>query len=152
MSLDELKARARRIPEELLTQGDLAVADELIDPGCQYHVADSVAFGIDGVKAWVSALRRAFFDLHVIVEDEIAEGDTVVQRLTLGGTHDGPLFGVHPTGRHANWQLVEILRAGPDETFVECWSIWDQLDLLQQLGVIPTASELGDEPLAIREE
>jgi hypothetical protein len=53
----------------------------------------------------------------------------------------GPLFGVRPTGRRANWQLVEILRAGPDETFVECWSSWDRLDLLLQLGVIPAAEE-----------
>jgi predicted ester cyclase len=143
MSLDELKARARRIPEELLTQGDLAVADELIDPDCLYHTTHPVKPGIAGVKAWVLALRQAFLDLHVIVEDEIAEGDMVVQRLTLGGTHDGPLFGVRPTGRRATWQLVEILRAGPDETFVECWSCWDRLDLLQQLGAIPPLAEDG---------
>ncbi len=141
MSLEELKGRARRIPDELLTQGDLSVADELIDSGCRYHASHPVAPGIDGVKAWVLALRRAFLDLHAIVEDEIAEGDTVVQRLTLGGTHEGPLFGVLPTGRRANWQLVEILRARPDETFVECWSSWDRLDLLHQLGIIPAAKE-----------
>jgi predicted ester cyclase len=141
MMLDELKARARRIPEELLTQGDLAVADELIDPDCRNYAPQPIATGIDGVKSWVQTLRRAFLDLRAVVEDEIAEGDTVVQRLRLGGTHVGPLFGVRPTGRRANWQLVEILRAGPDETFVECWSSWDRLDLLLQLGVIPAAEE-----------
>jgi hypothetical protein len=49
MSPDELKVRARRIPEELLTQGDLAVADELIAPDCQHHAPHPV--GPDGTFA-----------------------------------------------------------------------------------------------------
>src|SRR5687767_9588131 len=72
MSPDELKARARRLPDELLTQGDLAVADELLAPDCACHAAAMLALGVAGAKQWVSALRRAFPDLSAVVEAEIA--------------------------------------------------------------------------------
>ena len=140
MMLDELKARARRIPEEILTQGDLAVADELIEPDCRHHTPQPISPGIEGVKFWVQTLRRAFLDLRAVVEDEIAEGDTVVQRLTLGGTHQGPLFGFRPTGRRVEWQEVEILRVGSNGKFTETWSCWDRHDLLRQLGA-PSVAE-----------
>ena len=141
MSPDELKARARRLAEELLTQGDLAVADELLAPDDSHHAPNTVATGVDGVKSWVVALRQSFPDLRAIVEDEIAEGDAVVQRLTLSGTHEGQFCGVPPTGRHVTWDLVEILRLGPDGKFTKHWSISDQLGLLRQLGTDPTAAE-----------
>ena len=137
MSPDELKLRARRIPEELLTQGDLPVADEILVPGCRHHAPHPIAPGADGLKAWVVALRRAFPDLRAIVEDEIAEGDRVVQRLVLSGTHRGAFLGLPPTGRRATWQLVAIQRIGPDGKVAEHWASWDQLGLLQQLGAVP---------------
>jgi len=133
MARDELKIRARRIAEELLTQGDLAVADELFDPACTHHLPYPNAHGVDGVKSWVVTLRRSFPDLRAMVEDEIAEGDTVVQRLMLSGTHEGEFCGVAATGRHVTWDLVEILRGGPDAKFTNYWSIWDQLGVLRQL-------------------
>ena len=48
MSPDELKARARRLPDELLTQGDLAVADELLAPDCACHAPAALAPGVAG--------------------------------------------------------------------------------------------------------
>ncbi len=142
MAPDELKVRARRIAEELLTQGDLAVADELFAPACQHHAPRPIGIGAHGVKAWVAALRRAFPDLHAIVEDEVAEGNRAAQRLTLGGTHTAALEGVPPTGRRATWVLVELLRIGPDGRFAEHWCVWDELGLLRQLGDAATAAEL----------
>jgi predicted ester cyclase len=136
MSLDELKARARRIPEELFTQGDLAVADELLDPGCLYHAPAPSAPGSGGIKGWVMLLRRAFPDLYAIVEDEIAEGDRVVQRLTLCGTHQGEFAGVLPTGRRASWQVVAIQRLGEDGKVAEYWASLDLFGLLAQLSAL----------------
>ncbi len=144
MLTEELKARARRLPEELLTQGDLAVADEVLAPDCVHHAPAPLAPGVEGVKQWARALRRAFPDLRAIVEAEIAEGDTVVQRLTLSGTHAGAFLGLPPTGRRATWQLVAIQRMGPDGKCAERWSSWDQLGLLRQLGALPVAAAGGD--------
>ena len=124
MTPDELKAHARRIPEELLTQGDFAVADELL------------ATNVEEVKGWVRVLRRAFPDLRAIVEDEIAEGDRVAQRLTLSGTHAGEFLGILPTGRSVTWQLVAIQRLGRDGKFAEHWSSPDLCGLLRQLGAL----------------
>ena len=134
MSPEELKARARRIPEELLTQGDLAVADEVLAPDCIHHAPALLTPGVEGVKRWVMALRRAFPDLRAIVEDEIAEGDTVVQRITCSGTHRGEYLGVPPTGKRATWQLVAIQRLGQGGKFAEHWFSADLFGLLHQLG------------------
>ena len=136
---DELKARARRIAEELLTQGDLHVADELFAPACCHHAPLPIESGSYGMKRWVAALRRAFPDLRAIVEEEVAEGSRVAQRLTLGGTHTAALEGVPPSGRLTTWVLVEMLRVGPDGKFTEHWCIWDELGLLRQLGAAPMA-------------
>jgi steroid delta-isomerase-like uncharacterized protein len=141
MSPDELKVCARRIADELFTQGDLAVADELFAPDCYHHAPHPVAPGAHGMKQWVVALRRAFPDLRAIVEDEIAEGNRAAQRLTLAGTHEAALHGVPPRGRRATWHLIEVLRVGASGRFAEHWCIWDELDLLRQLGAVPTERE-----------
>lgn len=143
MSPEELKKRARRLAEEMLTQGDLAVADELVAADCPHVAPLAIAPGAAGLKSWVLALRRAFPDLRAIVEDEIAEGDTVVQRLTLGGTQEGP-FGGHPSsGNAVVWGQVDIFRAESGGTFTAHWSLWDHLGLLRQLGAMPAAEERG---------
>ena len=140
MAPEELKARARRLPEELLTQGDLAIADELLAPDCLHHAPNPLAPGVAGVQRWVAALRRAFPDLSAVVEAEVAEGDTVVQRIACSGTHRGDFLGLPPTGRRAAWQLVAIQRLRPDGKCAEHWASWDQLGVLRQLGASPPAS------------
>lgn len=137
MSPDELKVYARRVPEELLTQGDLSVADAIFAPDLVHHGPLAQAPGVAGTKQFVLALRRAFPDLYAIVEDEIAEGDRVVQRLTLAGTHLGPFLAIPPTGRRVTWQLVAIQRLGHDGKLAEHWSSWDHHGLLRQLGALP---------------
>ncbi|MGH9182551.1 MAG: ester cyclase [Acidimicrobiales bacterium] len=139
MSPEELKARARRLAEEVFNQGDLAVADELISPDYIHHVpGDQPAHGLAGIREWVTLMRLTFPDFHVIVEDEIAEGDRVVQRVTARGTHEGELFGVPATGKEVAFDVIEINRVGPDGKFAEHWSSVDLLGLLQQLGALPT--------------
>lgn len=135
---EELKARARRLAEEVFSQGDLAVAGDLVAADYVHHVpGDAPAPGIAGLEEWVRLMHRSFPDFHVIVEDEIAEGERVVQRLTVRGTHLGELFGVAPTSRPVQFSAIEINRAGPDGKFVEHWSSVDLFGLLQQLGALP---------------
>ncbi|MDP9441763.1 MAG: ester cyclase [Actinomycetota bacterium] len=135
---EELKARARRLAEEVIGQGDLAVAGHLVAADYVHHVpGDAPAPGIAGLEHWVRLVHRTFPDFHVIVEDEIAEGDRVVQRLTVRGTHRGELFGMAPTGKQVELSAIDINRAGPDGRFVEHWSSVGLLDLLHQLAVLP---------------
>jgi len=139
MSPEELKAQARRVPEELLTQGDLSVADAVFALDLVHHDPAPHAPGVTGAKQLVLTLRRAFPDLCAIVEDEIVEGDRVVQRLTLSGTHAGAFLGIPPTGKRATWQLVAIQRIGRDGKVAEHWSSPDLFGLLRQLGALSTS-------------
>ena len=132
---EEMKARARRLVEEVFSQGDLAVAADLVAADYVHHVpGEKPGPGIAGLEQWVRLMHRTFPDFHMVVEDEIAEGDRVVQRLTVRGTHRGELFGMAPTGRQVQFSAIDINRAGPDGRFVEHWSSVDLLGLLDQLG------------------
>jgi predicted ester cyclase len=138
MALDELKTRARRVVEEILNQGDLAVANELISPDCVHHVPGGQPVpGLAALRDWLALTLSIFPDFHAIVEDEIAEDDRVVQRITCYGTHQGEFSGVRPTGRQAAFSSIEINRAGADGKFTEHGSLADLLDVLYRLGVTP---------------
>ena len=86
---EENKALTRRSLEEIWNKGNLAVADELIAPN---HVAHDPAdpnpgSGPEATKQQASMYRTAFPDLHITIEDHVAEGDQVVTRWTARGTH-----------------------------------------------------------------
>ncbi len=72
------------------------------------------------------------------MEEQIAEGDTVVTRWTATGTQHGPLPGLPPTGKSAKVMGIWIHRLAGGK-IVESWNVWDTLGMLQQLGAIPTA-------------
>ena len=128
MSPEDLKIRARRLVEEVLNQGDLAVANELMSPTCVHHVPGAeLAPGPASLLDWLSRTLRIFPDFHAIVEDEFATGDQVAQRITAYGTHQG-------TGQPLEFAVLEIARAGPDGMFTEYWCAADLLAVLGQLS------------------
>jgi ketosteroid isomerase-like protein len=128
MSPEDLRVRARRLIEEVLNQGDLAVASELMSPTCSHHVpGGELAPGLASLRDWLSRTHRIFPDFHAIVEDEFASGDWVAQRITAYGTHA-------TTGRPAEFACLHIVRAGPDGQFTEHWCAADLLVMLGQLS------------------
>ena len=140
MAPDDLKSRARRMVEEVLNQGDLAVANELISPDCVHHIPGGPSRpGLAALRDWLALTLSIFPDFHAIVEDEIAEGDRVVQRITCYGTHEGEFSGVQPTGQQVSFQIIDISRAGPDGRFAEHWSTADLPAVLHQLAGPPPA-------------
>ena len=76
-------------------------------------------------------------DLHCNIEDIIAEGVKVVSRVTVRGTHKGDYMGIAPTSRQFSVTEIAIIRI-KDGKLVEGWGGMDRLDLLQQLGAIPS--------------
>jgi predicted ester cyclase len=82
--------------------------------------------------------RSAFPDLHVEIEDVVAEGDTVATRVTMTATHRGAFLGVAPTGRRVRYEGMDILRFREGK-MVEHWTVTDDLGLMQQLGVVPSS-------------
>jgi predicted ester cyclase len=84
MTPDEIKNRGRRITEELFNQGDLRVIDEIIAPSyTQYLAVEGCSTGSAELATFIQEIRRAFPDLHAHTEQQVVEGDTLVQRLGL---------------------------------------------------------------------
>ena len=136
MSLGRNKAVVQRFIAEVWNAGNLAAADELVH---RDYAIPGVGQGPDAVKRNVTTLRVAFPDLECTIEQMLAEDDWVAVRLTMRGTHDGPLFGIAPTGRPVTmkeqvfWQVVDgQLRA--------IWAVGDALGLRVQLGAIPATA------------
>lgn len=136
MSAEENKAKVRRLIEEFINKGDLAVADEIFATSFVNH---SPAAGTtpdrEGIRQYIMMLHTAFPDFHCTIGDLIAEGDKVVVRLTCRGTHRGEFMGISPTGRQGNATAISILRFSGGKV-VKRWNNTDNLGLLQQLGVV----------------
>ena len=128
MSTEQNKAIVRRLWEEVWNKADLAVADEIFDAAYAEHE-----------KGWAATWLAAFPDTHFAVEDMIAEGDKVVTRFSVRGTHQGALWDIAPTGRQITINGIWIHRLA-DGKIVEGrdWGQGDWLGLMQQLGAIPT--------------
>ena len=112
MSVGENKALARRVLEGMFNKGNLDVADELLalnyvdhDPAMPEDIR-----GPERFQQYVGTYRSAFSDLHLQIEDQVAEGDKVVTRWTGTGTHDGELSGIPPTGNRGMPPGMEIVR------------------------------------------
>ncbi len=131
------KALVHRYVEEVLNRKNLALIDELVAPTFIDHDSSMPdAKGPAGVKRLAAMVHTSFPDLHFTVEDMVAEGDKVVYRYTVRGTHQGDFMGIAPTGRQFAVTGIHIYRVG-DGKFQEEWENWDMLGLMRQLGVLP---------------
>lgn len=93
------------------------------------------ATGAQAVTEVYATLHRAFPDLHIEVEDLIAEGDRVVSRHTVTGTHLGEYMGVPPTGKSVSYNEIFVFRFAGGR-IVETWGVVDVLSQLRQLGAV----------------
>lgn len=94
--------------------------------------------GREGLKEVLGMMRAAFPDIHWVVEEMVAEGDTVVTRFTWTGTHRGTILGVPATGRSVSVKGVVIDQLSGGK-MSKSRILMDSLGLMQQLGVIPSA-------------
>ena len=134
---EDNKALNRRFVEEVINQGNTDAIDELIDPGVVDHAAPpGFPTGREGAKQFAAMMRSAFPNLHLTMEDMIAEGEKVVMRSTWSGTHEGEFMGIPATGRQVTVSAIDITRVA-DGRMVEHWEQFDALGLMQQLGVVP---------------
>jgi len=132
---EENKAIVMRYVEEFWNQKNLDVLDELISPSAIAHEATTVHLfgqGLESLKQAAAMYIAAFPDLHVTVDDLIAEGDMVVERWTCTATNQGELMGIPPSGKQVAWTGITMYRFA-DGKIVEHWWAWDALGLMQQL-------------------
>jgi steroid delta-isomerase-like uncharacterized protein len=111
--------------------------DELVEPDAQIRTPLPIeATGQELLKEVFGRLHRAFPDLRVTVEDAIAEGDKVVSRNSVTGTHQGEYMGIPPTGKSVTYNEIFIARF-VDGRIAETWGVVDVLSQMRQLGMIP---------------
>jgi steroid delta-isomerase-like uncharacterized protein len=137
MTPAENKTVVNRFVEEVINQGRLEQADELV-------VADFVELdplpgqqpGREGLKEVIGQMRAAFPDIHWVLSEQVAEGEKVVSRFTWSGTHRGTFFGVPATGKSINVKGVVIDRIVKGK-MVDSRILMDGLSMMQQLGALP---------------
>ena len=136
MSLEENKRAARRIFEDLWSCADYRVIEEIIAEDCVLHVPyPAEVIPVKSVyKERVRAEREALPDLHISVEDQIAEGDKVVTRWILRGTHTKKFLGLEPTGKKTEHMGITIFRFEAGK-IKEIWLVGDELGWISQMGL-----------------
>ncbi len=130
---EQNKTLFKRFVDEVFNKKNVAVIDELMDPNMVEHTLGT----LEELKALITAFLGAFPDLHVTVEDLIAEGDKIVGRVTLTGTHQGELMGIPATSKKVSFSEIHIVRISNGKV-VEHWEVADTMSMMQQLGVIPS--------------
>ena len=129
------KAIVRRWFEEVWNQGRTEMIDVIFAPDARSHGLGDLPAGPDGFKPFHAAFHGAFPDIHVSLEDVIAEGDLVAYRFTARATHVGATLGFAPTNRRAEFTGMGFARFRNGQ-LVEGWNNFDELGMLQQLGVV----------------
>ena len=134
MSQEQNKAIVRRFFEEVWNQQKENVIDEIF---ASTIVFNGQSITRDTLKQALAGRRTAFADIHVTVDDQVAEGEKVSTRRTWRASHRGPYRGVAPTGKQVTWTQISVVRFS-QERIVEDWAVSDELSILQQLGALPT--------------
>ena len=134
MSLEENKTIIRRVIDAINNR-NLASLDELIAPDFVYHTPTLQIQGLEAMKQGVLEELQSFPDLHVNIEDIMAEGEKVCVRLRETATHKAPFRGLAPTGKKLTYTVMTIWRIDEGRV-VEGWGVYDQMDFFQQLGII----------------
>lgn len=140
---EEFKRRFRHIPEIIMNQGDVDIADVEIAEDYVEHIPMPPGFEHNrkGFKDFVGMLRSAFPDLHYTVDhltrnDLIGENQKVVHRITAHGTHLGSWGPIPATGNKMTWTEIHI-GLYVQGMLVEHWGSIDSMAIMQQMGIIP---------------
>jgi predicted ester cyclase len=134
------KATFRRFHDAINT-GDVELIsktiDELVEPNALIRTPLPIeATGAQLAKEVFGRLLRAYPDLHITVEDLIEEGDKLVSRNTVTGTHQGEYMGLPPTGKSVTYNEIFIARFAGGRV-AETWGVVDVFSQMKQLGAIP---------------
>jgi steroid delta-isomerase-like uncharacterized protein len=138
MGLAENKSVINSFVEDVLNQGRLERADELVAQDfVELDPLPGQKPGREGLKEVLASFRTAFPDIHWVIEEMVAEGDKVFSRFTWTGTHRGEFFGVPATSKQITVKGTVIDRV-LNGKMVDSRILMDGLSMMAQLGVFPT--------------
>ena len=133
----QYKIAAQNLIEKGFNQKDSSAFEAYFSSNLKDHALPSgMPEGFEGRRMFYTTMLAAFPDMEVRLEDAFAEGDKLVTRWSARGTQTGDMMGIPPTGRQISVGGIAIDRFENGQS-VEHWEIFDQVGLMQQLGVIP---------------
>ena len=126
---------------ELISAGDIdGFGDLLADDFVEHQETPGLPPTKAGVLDLFRGFRAAFPDLRMDAVEVLPSGDRTVARVTVSGTQTGDFMGIPASGRHAEVDLIDIMRFDDAGLACEHWGVADMLSLLQQLGVVPVGA------------
>jgi steroid delta-isomerase-like uncharacterized protein len=132
-SRQELIGLNRRFTD-MFESGDVSRVDELVAADfVDHNPAPGTTPDRQGLKDWIKDVRAGFSNLRFKVEDEMVEGDKLIVRSKMSGTHSGPYLGMPASNKAFTIDAIDIVRVR-DGKAVEHWGVFDALTMLQQLG------------------
>jgi predicted ester cyclase len=127
------KELVRRFYKEVYVDWNMKLVDEVVSPLFISHDwPRNSPIGPEGFRNFYSAIRSAVPDARYEVDDLIAEGDKVVVRWRLLGTHKGDFGGIAPTGRQIALKGIAIYRVESGK-LMERWVVTDLHALLEEI-------------------
>jgi predicted ester cyclase len=136
---EDNKALVERFRLEWLNEHDVEAFREVCHPNIRFHWGVmGEGQGLEGLQRLEERARAGFPDINVSSEWMLGDGDYVIRRSTVTGTHRGTWFGIEPTGRWLRWTCMEAYRI-QDGRIAEQWLNEDWAFVLQQLGALPDA-------------
>jgi steroid delta-isomerase-like uncharacterized protein len=135
------KAVIAKFLDEVINQNRMERANDLVvEDFVELDPLPGQRQGREGLKEVLGMMRAAFPDMHWVVEEMVAEGDSVVTRFTWTGTHRGLFLGVAATGKSVvvKGVVIDQLAGGKMN---QSRILMDNLGMMQQLGVVPSAGD-----------
>jgi len=132
---EQNKEIVKRYVEEEAKGNLLNIIDEIVAPDVVFHYPNNNnVSGLETIKQAAPNFKKAFPDLKVIIELQIAKGDLVATRYRFNATHKGEWMGIAPTGKELSYTAIEIARISNGK-IAEAWIEIDQLGFMEQLGM-----------------
>src|SRR5262245_21296273 len=135
-AMSKNKAVVKRFEEEFKNKANHAIVDDLMAPTYNAHGLGPIPMDREGLKPLGKGVVAAFPDVHVDVQSLVAEGDIVVTRCLVKGTHKGPFNGIPPTAKKIEFTEMHMYQLR-DGKIIEQWSNVDFLAILTQIGAVP---------------
>jgi steroid delta-isomerase-like uncharacterized protein len=123
---------------ELVNAGDFDVFIDLFaDDFVEHEEVPGLPPDREGTRQLFTMMQAAFPNMKWDPQDILADGDKAVARVRFTGTNDGEFMGMPATGKSVDVQVIDIVRFGEDGLAREHWGVFDRMEMMIQLGVVP---------------
>ena len=132
----DLQALTKRIYDEVFTQGNVDVIDELMHESFVDHeeLPPGIPPGREAPKAMAAMMLSAFPDFRADVEEMLQDGNKVIARARFSGTHRGEFMGIPATGNAFDIDVIDIIEFQGDKAIAH-WGLMDSAKMMEQLGI-----------------